>query len=52
LLVHGGKNFLPHAASVQQRAGRLEALGVATREQVYYNRQGQRIRGDLRGRFA
>lgn len=50
-----GINLLPHAISILDRIGmasRLEALGVATSELVYYNRQGQRIWGEPRGRFA
>ncbi|MDE2596671.1 MAG: flavin-dependent oxidoreductase [Sphingomonadales bacterium] len=50
-----GINLLPHAVSILDRIGmadKLEALGVATRELVYYNRHGQRIWGEPRGRFA
>jgi 2-polyprenyl-6-methoxyphenol hydroxylase-like FAD-dependent oxidoreductase len=50
-----GLNLLPHAVSVLDRLGladRLEATGIATRELVYYNRHGQRIWGEPRGRFA
>lgn len=50
-----GINLLPHAVSVLDRlrlADRLEGLGIATRELVYYNRHGQRIWGEPRGRFA
>jgi 5-methylphenazine-1-carboxylate 1-monooxygenase len=50
-----GINLLPHAISILDRlglAGELERLGVATRELVYYNRHGQRIWGEPRGRFA
>jgi 5-methylphenazine-1-carboxylate 1-monooxygenase len=50
-----GLNLLPHAVAVLDRLGladRLEATGVATRELVYYNRHGQRIWGEPRGRFA
>jgi 2-polyprenyl-6-methoxyphenol hydroxylase-like FAD-dependent oxidoreductase len=50
-----GINLLPHAVQVLDRLGlrtRLESLGVATRELVYFNKQGQRIWGESRGRFA
>jgi 2-polyprenyl-6-methoxyphenol hydroxylase-like FAD-dependent oxidoreductase len=50
-----GINLLPHAVSILDRvglAGKLEALGIATRELVYYNRHGQRIWGEPRGRYA
>ncbi|WP_437876500.1 flavin-dependent oxidoreductase [Sorangium sp. So ce513] len=50
-----GINLLPHAAEVLGELGLLEALlaqGVATRELVYFNRFGQRIWGEPRGRFA
>src|SRR6187455_2191304 len=50
-----GINLLPHAIQVLERLGmssRLEALGVATRELVYFNKHGQRIWGEPRGRFA
>jgi 5-methylphenazine-1-carboxylate 1-monooxygenase len=50
-----GINLLPHAVQVLQRLGlseRLEAQGVATRELVYFNRHGQRIWGEPRGKFA
>jgi len=50
-----GINLLPHAIQVLERLGmssRLEALGVATRELVYFNRHGQRIWGEPRGKFA
>jgi 5-methylphenazine-1-carboxylate 1-monooxygenase len=50
-----GLNLLPHAVAILDRLGladRLEAKGVATRELVYYNRHGQRIWGEPRGRFA
>jgi 2-polyprenyl-6-methoxyphenol hydroxylase-like FAD-dependent oxidoreductase len=50
-----GINLLPHAVSILERAGvadQLERLGVATRELVYFNRHGQRIWGEPRGRFA
>lgn len=50
-----GINLLPHAVQVLDRLGlaqRLESLGVATRELVYFNRHGQRIWGEPRGRYA
>ncbi|MFT4028197.1 MAG: flavin-dependent oxidoreductase [Novosphingobium sp.] len=50
-----GINLLPHAVSVLDRlglAGKLESRGIATRELVYYNRHGQRIWGEPRGRHA
>lgn len=50
-----GINLLPHAAKVLAELGLLETLaaqGVATRELVYFNRLGQRIWGEPRGRFA
>ncbi|WP_437306197.1 flavin-dependent oxidoreductase [Sorangium sp. So ce388] len=50
-----GINLLPHAAEVLDELGLVEALlaqGVATRELVYFNRFGQRIWGEPRGRFA
>jgi len=50
-----GINLLPHAVQVLERlglSGSLESLGVATRELVYFNRHGQRIWGEPRGRFA
>ncbi len=50
-----GINLLPHAVQVLERLGlraRLESRGVATRELVYYNRHGQRIWGEPRGKFA
>ena len=50
-----GINLLPHAVQVLERLGLsrlLESLGVATRELVYFNRHGQRIWGEPRGRFA
>lgn len=50
-----GINLLPHAAEVLDELGLVDDLlarGVATRELVYYNRFGQRIWGEPRGRFA
>ncbi|WP_437948535.1 flavin-dependent oxidoreductase [Sorangium sp. So ce296] len=50
-----GINLLPHAGEVLDELGLVQALlaqGVATRELVYYNRFGQRIWGEPRGRFA
>jgi 2-polyprenyl-6-methoxyphenol hydroxylase-like FAD-dependent oxidoreductase len=50
-----GINLLPHAVQVLERLGLsdcLESLGVATRELVYFNKHGQRIWGEPRGRFA
>lgn len=50
-----GINVLPHAISILDRVGladELEGLGVATSELVYFNRHGQRIWGEPRGRFA
>lgn len=50
-----GINLLPHAVSVLDKlrlADKLEARGIATRELVYYNRHGQRIWGEPRGRYA
>jgi len=50
-----GINLLPHAVQVLEElglSGTLESLGVATRELVYFNRHGQRIWGESRGRFA
>jgi 2-polyprenyl-6-methoxyphenol hydroxylase-like FAD-dependent oxidoreductase len=50
-----GINLLPHAVQVLERlglSGRLESLGVATRELVYFNKHGQRIWGEPRGKFA
>ena len=50
-----GINLLPHAISILDGAGLaadLEILGIATRELVYFNRHGQRIWDEPRGRFA
>ncbi|WP_437694255.1 flavin-dependent oxidoreductase [Sorangium sp. So ce176] len=50
-----GINLLPNAVEVLGELGLAEALlaqGVATREIVYFNRFGQRIWGEPRGRFA
>jgi 2-polyprenyl-6-methoxyphenol hydroxylase-like FAD-dependent oxidoreductase len=50
-----GINLLPHAAEVLGELGLLEALlaqSVATRELIYFNRFGQRIWDEPRGRFA
>jgi 5-methylphenazine-1-carboxylate 1-monooxygenase len=50
-----GLNVLPHAVSILDRLGLADTLvehGVATRELVYFNRHGQRIWGEPRGRFA
>ena len=50
-----GINLLPHSVRVLDRLGlqdRLLALGVATRELVYFNKFGQRIWSEARGRFA
>lgn len=50
-----GINLLPHSVRVLDGLGlmdRLLAGGVATRELVYFNRFGQRIWGEARGRFA
>jgi 5-methylphenazine-1-carboxylate 1-monooxygenase len=50
-----GINLLPHAGRILDRLGLLPALeagSVATRELVYFNRHGQRIWGEARGRFA
>jgi len=50
-----GINLLPHAVQVLEGLGlsaRLESLGVATRELLYFNRHGQRIWGEPRGKFA
>jgi 2-polyprenyl-6-methoxyphenol hydroxylase-like FAD-dependent oxidoreductase len=50
-----GINLLPHAVSILDRIGlaeKLEASGVATRELAYFNRHGQPIWAEPRGRFA
>ena len=50
-----GINLLPHSVRVLDGLGLMERLlagGVATRELVYFNRFGQRIWGEARGRFA
>lgn len=50
-----GINLLPHAAQVLDRydlLGDLSAASVATRELAYFNRHGQRIWSEPRGRFA
>ncbi|MBA4013700.1 MAG: flavin-dependent oxidoreductase [Phenylobacterium sp.] len=50
-----GINLLPHAGEVLAELGLMDALAaqaVATRELVYFNRLGQRIWGEPRGRFA
>ncbi|RZJ96363.1 MAG: flavin-dependent oxidoreductase [Novosphingobium sp.] len=50
-----GINLLPHAVAILDRLGladRLEDRGIATSELVYYNRHGQRIWGEPRGRYA
>lgn len=50
-----GINLLPHAGAILESLGllpSLEATAVATRELVYFNRHGQRIWGEPRGRFA
>ncbi|WP_437999752.1 flavin-dependent oxidoreductase [Sorangium sp. So ce185] len=50
-----GINLLPNAVEVLGELGLVEALlahGVATREMLYFNRFGQRIWGEPRGRFA
>ncbi len=50
-----GVNLLPHAAQVLERyglLGDLSAASVATRELAYFNRHGQRIWTEPRGRFA
>ncbi|HMT43343.1 MAG TPA: flavin-dependent oxidoreductase [Chakrabartia sp.] len=50
-----GINLLPHAVQVLERLGladRLQSLGVPTQELAYYNRHGQRIWSEPRGKFA
>jgi 5-methylphenazine-1-carboxylate 1-monooxygenase len=50
-----GINLLPHSAAVLAALGvlpALEAEAVATRELVYFNRYGQRIWAEPRGRYA
>lgn len=50
-----GINLLPHSVRILTELGlqeRLLAKGVATRELVYFNRFGQRIWGEARGRWA
>jgi 2-polyprenyl-6-methoxyphenol hydroxylase-like FAD-dependent oxidoreductase len=50
-----GINLLPHSAAVLGALGVLPALeseAVATRELVYFNRHGQRIWSEPRGRYA
>ncbi|CAN7193208.1 flavin-dependent oxidoreductase [Phenylobacterium sp. LjRoot164] len=50
-----GINLLPHAGEVLAELGLMDALAaqaVATRELVYFNRLGQRIWGEPRGRYA
>lgn len=50
-----GINLLPHAAEVLDQLDLIDTLlaqGVATRELVYFNRHGQRIWGEPRGRYA
>jgi 2-polyprenyl-6-methoxyphenol hydroxylase-like FAD-dependent oxidoreductase len=50
-----GINLLPHAAEILADLGLLEAIaaeGVATAELVYFNKRGQRIWGEPRGRRA
>jgi 5-methylphenazine-1-carboxylate 1-monooxygenase len=50
-----GINLLPHAMRELTELGlqeRLARVAVETREQVYYNRFGQLIFGEPRGRFA
>jgi 2-polyprenyl-6-methoxyphenol hydroxylase-like FAD-dependent oxidoreductase len=50
-----GINLLPHAIQVLDGLGlsdRLESLGVATRELLYFNKHGQQIWAEPRGRFA
>ena len=50
-----GINLLPHSVRVMDGLGlqdRLLARGVPTRELVYFNKFGQRIWGEARGRYA
>lgn len=50
-----GINLLPHSVRILAELGLDETLlgqGVETRELVYFNRLGQRIWGEPRGRFA
>jgi len=50
-----GINLLPHSGAVLAALGvlpALEAEAVATRELVYFNRHGQRIWSEPRGRYA
>lgn len=50
-----GLNLLPHAGAILDALGALaplEGKGVQTRELIYFNRHGQRIWGEPRGRFA
>lgn len=50
-----GVNLLPHAMQILEGLGvgpALEAAGVATRELSYFNRHGQRLWTEPRGRFA
>src|SRR5512132_3666287 len=50
-----GINLLPHAMRELTELGlqeRLARVAVETREQLYYNRFGQFIFGEPRGRFA
>jgi 5-methylphenazine-1-carboxylate 1-monooxygenase len=50
-----GINLLPHSARILSNLGVLDdllACGVQTRELVYFNKHGQRIWGEPRGRYA
>lgn len=50
-----GINLLPHAVRVLDGlgvAGRLEAVGVETKESVFYTRHGQLVYREPAGRFA
>ncbi len=50
-----GINLLPHAGEILADLGLLSALeagAMATRELVYFNRHGQRIWSEPRGRYA